>query len=388
MAEMIFGCPHCGQAVQCDTQYAGQTVACPYCQGGIIVPAEAPVAAEEPVVSDQPVISEPEPSSAEPSSSEPEVISEPSSPEPVASEPVSPEPSSPGPAVTPKPKQQPRLPQPGSKFGGKKPMIGGGKIMTKKSGITAGAIKSQTAPKPQPKPAPAAAESKPAEAASQEAAGEIPAKAKGWSWAAFIWGPIWAIGNKVWWGLLCILPGLGFIFQILLAAKGKKQAWEKGKWRDIDHFVKVQKRWVIIGLIWMLLNIVAVAALFIVGPGLALLSMRGVAIEQSMPVGPDVNEAMPGGQPVEEDTSVGPAIEEGAPSVDVTDPDTSVAPIEESTSVTPAVEEGAALAPVVSEDNAPDPVIDEGKPVVPASDGTYSENPTAPPSINIDAVDQ
>lgn len=39
MAEMVFNCPHCGAAVQCDSQYAGQTVACPHCQGGIIVPA-------------------------------------------------------------------------------------------------------------------------------------------------------------------------------------------------------------------------------------------------------------------------------------------------------------------------------------------------------------
>jgi DNA-directed RNA polymerase subunit RPC12/RpoP len=44
MAESVFNCPHCGGAVQCDSQYAGQTVACPHCQGGIIVPAEGPSA--------------------------------------------------------------------------------------------------------------------------------------------------------------------------------------------------------------------------------------------------------------------------------------------------------------------------------------------------------
>jgi len=47
MAEMVFSCPHCGQPVQCDSQYAGQTVACPHCQGGIIVPAEEPAPAPE-----------------------------------------------------------------------------------------------------------------------------------------------------------------------------------------------------------------------------------------------------------------------------------------------------------------------------------------------------
>ena len=43
MAELVFNCPHCGGSVQCDSQYAGQTVACPLCQGGIIVPSGAAV---------------------------------------------------------------------------------------------------------------------------------------------------------------------------------------------------------------------------------------------------------------------------------------------------------------------------------------------------------
>ena len=48
MSDMVFNCPHCEAAVSVDPQYAGQTVACTHCQGGIIVPAapepEAPVA--------------------------------------------------------------------------------------------------------------------------------------------------------------------------------------------------------------------------------------------------------------------------------------------------------------------------------------------------------
>ncbi len=42
MSEVVFSCPHCGGAVQCDSQYAGQTLSCPHCQGGIIAPEASP----------------------------------------------------------------------------------------------------------------------------------------------------------------------------------------------------------------------------------------------------------------------------------------------------------------------------------------------------------
>lgn len=41
MAEMNFGCPHCGQAISCDSAWAGQQIQCPICQGAIIAPAPA-----------------------------------------------------------------------------------------------------------------------------------------------------------------------------------------------------------------------------------------------------------------------------------------------------------------------------------------------------------
>ncbi len=296
MAEMIFGCPHCGEAVQCDSEYAGQTVACPHCQGGIIVPAEEP--AGESVVSDQsPVISDQEAGAGEPAP-EPEPKPEPEpETEPVVSE-AKPEPkpeptpeaepvAEPEPKpeaeeaaaseeagvtedaaegssapVAPKPKQ-PRLPSPGAKTGKKKVVRRGGKIMTKKGPLSSAAAGAAATKKPAP--APSAESSKAADSASaasgkpELAPGELPKEAKGWSWAAFLWGPIWAIGNKVWWGLLTLVPAVNLVMIFILAIKGKKQAWAKAEaaGKTIEQFVKVQKRWVLIWLILFVINILA-----------------------------------------------------------------------------------------------------------------------------------
>lgn len=334
MAEMIFGCPHCGEAVQCDSQYAGQTVACPHCQGGIIVPEETPAPVDEPapetVVSEQEAATEPEPGpepeasdqqpspqlepedggkTEEPESVEPEPEPQPTpepepapepAPEPVlepeASEPVDggqkaetseasepSEPSSPEPAsdtgapepVAPKPKQ-PRLPQPGAKTQKRRIVRKGGPITTKKTIGASGGL-SKPMPKPQPKPETAAEPKQPEEAAA-EASGEIPKKAKGWSWAAFLWGPIWAIGNKVWWGLLTLVPVVNLVMIFVLAAKGKKQAWAKAEaaGKTIEQFVKVQKRWVIIWLILFVLQITASVGAVVIGGGAIFLKLRSM----------------------------------------------------------------------------------------------------------------
>jgi hypothetical protein len=47
MADMTFNCPHCQQPIQCDSQWAGQQIQCPLCQGALMVPqgASAPASA-------------------------------------------------------------------------------------------------------------------------------------------------------------------------------------------------------------------------------------------------------------------------------------------------------------------------------------------------------
>lgn len=48
-----------------------------------------------------------------------------------------------------------------------------------------------------------------------------------WNWGAFWLNWIWAAGNGVWWGLLALIPYVGFIVAIILGVNGNRSAWEK-----------------------------------------------------------------------------------------------------------------------------------------------------------------
>src|SRR4030095_15214590 len=43
MADIKFSCPHCQQHIQADSSYGGTEIACPTCNGGLIMPG-APAA--------------------------------------------------------------------------------------------------------------------------------------------------------------------------------------------------------------------------------------------------------------------------------------------------------------------------------------------------------
>ncbi len=92
----------------------------------------------------------------------------------------------------------------------------------------------------------------------------IPDGVKGWSWGAFMFNWIWAIGNKTWIGLLCMLPYIGFIFAFVLGFKGREWAWKNKKWESVEHFQRVQRKWSLWSLVIFgitLLGIIAAIAL-------------------------------------------------------------------------------------------------------------------------------
>lgn len=86
----------------------------------------------------------------------------------------------------------------------------------------------------------------------------VPEGVKGWSWGAFLLGPFWSIGNKVWIGLITFLawindPGLllwiGVILTIVLAIKGNEWAWKSKRWASVERFKATQKKWTVAGII-------------------------------------------------------------------------------------------------------------------------------------------
>lgn len=93
----------------------------------------------------------------------------------------------------------------------------------------------------------------------------IPDGIRGWSWGAFFLNWIWAISNRVWWGLLALIPYVGFIAAIWLGFKGRELAWTSRKWDSVEHFQRVQKKWsnwgvgLVLGI--MLIGIIAAIAI-------------------------------------------------------------------------------------------------------------------------------
>lgn len=71
----------------------------------------------------------------------------------------------------------------------------------------------------------------------------IPDGIKGWSWGAFLLGPIWAIGNNTYVGLLTLVPYVGFIMSFVLGFKGQEWAWKNKQWDSVEHFNRVQEKW-------------------------------------------------------------------------------------------------------------------------------------------------
>ena len=114
---------------------------------------------------------------------------------------------------------------------------------------------------------------------------DIPPEIQGWNWGAFLLGPIWAIGNRVFLGLLGCLPAIAFCMSfivglivgpgsflfpvpvtimlliyglpayvwvaiyvlgmIVLGCKGNEWAWAKRSWESIEKFKRRQRAWAI-----------------------------------------------------------------------------------------------------------------------------------------------
>jgi Cytochrome oxidase complex assembly protein 1 len=80
----------------------------------------------------------------------------------------------------------------------------------------------------------------------------IPAEIKRWNWGAFLLNWIWGIGNQTYIALLALIPGFGFIWMIVLGAKGSAWAWRNGHRDSVEHFKRVQRKWAIWGaIIWI-----------------------------------------------------------------------------------------------------------------------------------------
>jgi hypothetical protein len=95
----------------------------------------------------------------------------------------------------------------------------------------------------------------------------MPAALSGFNWGAFLFGPFWAVFNNTWIGLLALIPGIGFIVQIILGVKGNEWAWQNRRWDSIEHFFGAQRNWALWGAV-LLATVVALGTIYYLGIGI------------------------------------------------------------------------------------------------------------------------
>lgn len=89
---------------------------------------------------------------------------------------------------------------------------------------------------------------------------ELPDGVKGWSWGAFMFNWIWALGNRTWIGLLAFIPYIGFIMMFVLGFKGREWAWRNKKWQSVEHFQNVQRKWSLWSLLFVAIFLIGIIA--------------------------------------------------------------------------------------------------------------------------------
>ncbi|MEQ8665977.1 MAG: cytochrome c oxidase assembly factor Coa1 family protein [Rhodospirillales bacterium] len=76
---------------------------------------------------------------------------------------------------------------------------------------------------------------------------ELPDEIRGWNWGAFFLNWIWGIGNRTYIALAMFIPVINIFMPFVLGFKGNKWAWRNKEWEDVDHFLRVQRRWSVVG---------------------------------------------------------------------------------------------------------------------------------------------
>jgi len=89
----------------------------------------------------------------------------------------------------------------------------------------------------------------------------VPDEVRRWNWGAFFLNWIWGIANNVYISLLCFVPYVGIIMPFILGAKGNEWAWRNKKWRNVEHFRNIQKKWTIWGLVIFVIHILLIFSL-------------------------------------------------------------------------------------------------------------------------------
>lgn len=96
----------------------------------------------------------------------------------------------------------------------------------------------------------------------------VPKEVTGWNWGAFLLPVIWGPFNEVWFSLLSIIPIGSVVMPIVLGVKGNDWAWQCKKWDSIEQFKKTQHKWMIWGVISLILPVILALGLILIAIGI------------------------------------------------------------------------------------------------------------------------
>jgi len=77
----------------------------------------------------------------------------------------------------------------------------------------------------------------------------VPPEIRRWNWGAFLLNWIWGVVNETYIALLMFVPLVNVVMMFVLGAKGSEWAWRNTRWRDVEHFKRVQRLWAIWGFV-------------------------------------------------------------------------------------------------------------------------------------------
>ncbi len=82
----------------------------------------------------------------------------------------------------------------------------------------------------------------------------LPDEARGFSWGAFLCGPLWGFPYRVWVSILSWLPGIGALVWLWMGFNGREMAWRAREWPSVEAFLQAERRWMRVGLVlfWLM----------------------------------------------------------------------------------------------------------------------------------------
>ena len=117
----------------------------------------------------------------------------------------------------------------------------------------------------------------------KESYGNNEVEIKGWNWGAFVFNSLWGLFNGVYWPIVvniivaiptfCLVNEvfiamgqfINLIVCIILGIKGNELSWNSSKkWKSVEEFKRVQKKWSKAVLWWLIIAVLLILVPYLI----------------------------------------------------------------------------------------------------------------------------